>query len=161
DYPEAHFGRSLIWLLRGEFERGWPEYECRWKCKQGQTNPHSGPLWDGSPLEGKTILLHAEQGLGDAIQFVRYAPLVKQRAGPVIAECPPPVAPCLGGARGIDRMVPRGTPGPPYDVQAPLLSLPGIVETTLATIPASIPYLSADAGLVEKWRRELETVSGF
>jgi tetratricopeptide (TPR) repeat protein len=161
DYPEARFGCSLIWLLRGEFERGWPEYEWRWKCKQGQTNPHAGPLWDGSPLAGKTILLHAEQGLGDTIQFVRYAPLVKQRGGTVIVECPTALATLLGGCPGIDRIVPRGSPAPPYDVQAPLLSLPGILGTTLATIPASIPYLSADAGLVPKWRRELEAVSGF
>jgi tetratricopeptide (TPR) repeat protein len=161
DYPEARFGRSLVWLLRGEFERGWPEYEWRWKCKHGQTNPHVGPLWDCSPLAGRTILLHAEQGLGDVLQFIRFAPLVKGRGGTVIVECPASLAALLAGCAGMDRLVPRGTPLPPYDVQAPLLSLPGIFGTTLVTIPAKIPYLSADPGHVEKWGEELKAVSGL
>jgi hypothetical protein len=112
-------------------------------------------------LDGKTILLHPEQGLGDVIQFVRYAPLVKQRGGTVIVECPVRLMTLLESCAGIDRLVGRGGPLPAFDVQAPLLSLPGIFRTSLADVPAAIPYLWADPALEEQWRRELDGLGGF
>jgi tetratricopeptide (TPR) repeat protein len=87
DFADAHWNQSLLSLLTGDFERGWAEYQWRWKTKQSQRRDFSQALWDGQPLEGRTILLHAEQGLGDAIQFVRYAPLVKRAGARVLVEC--------------------------------------------------------------------------
>ena len=119
------------------------------------------PRWDGSPLQGRTILLYAEQGLGDTIHFIRYLALVKKQGGTVILECQPQLVRLLAGAPGIDRLIPAGCPLPAFDVHAPLLSLPGIFHTALDTVPATVPYLNADADLVEYWRRELEPVGRF
>jgi hypothetical protein len=99
-------------------------------------------LWDGADLGGRTILLHAEQGLGDTIQFMRYVPLVKERNAHVIVECPQSLVPLLTGFPGCDRLVANGTALPTFDVHSPLLSLPRILHTVLETIPAAIPYLS-------------------
>src|SRR5262249_3094023 len=77
EHADAHFNRSLAWLLQGDFVRGWPEYEWRWKMKDRSPRPFAPPRWDGCPLHGRTILLYAEQGLGDTMQFVRYAALVR------------------------------------------------------------------------------------
>jgi len=155
DYADARWNRALIWLLQGDFEQGWPEYEWRWTQADFAARRFTQPRWDGSALGGRTILLHAEQGLGDTLHFIRYAPLVAKRGGSVVVECQPPLARLLGSAAGIDRLVPQGSPLPAFDVQAPLLSLPGIFRTALATVPATVPYLHADAELVEHWRREL------
>jgi tetratricopeptide (TPR) repeat protein len=160
DYAEAHVGRALAWLLQGDFEAGWPEYEWRWKHKLVPRH-FSQPRWDGTPQPGKSILLHAEQGLGDTIQFIRYAPLVKQRCGSVIVECQAPLAPLLRSCAGIDQLVAEGADLPPFDVHMPLLSLPLVLGTTLATVPADIPYLQADEQLVEQWRRDLSTLPGL
>jgi Flp pilus assembly protein TadD len=160
-YPEAHKNRALAWLLLGDYERGWSEFEWRWRCKDFTRRPFPQPQWDGSPLAGRTVLLHAEQGLGDTLQFIRYAALVKQRGGTVLFECPPGLHALLANCPGIDRLLVRGGPLPPFDVHIPLLSLPAALQTTLATVPAPIPYLRPAAALVEQWQRELEPVSAF
>src|SRR5581483_1895485 len=111
------------------------------------------PRWDGSPLAGQTILLHAEQGLGDAIQFLRYAPLVKQRGGTVLVLCPPTLVALAATCSGVDAVSAGGQIS--FDAHASLMSLPAILGTTLSTIPATIPYLTPDPGLVAFWRNEL------
>ncbi len=162
DYPEAHWNRSLAWLQMGRFEQGWPGYEWRWKCKEfGSLPPFHPPLWDGSPLDGRTILVHAEQGLGDTLQFIRYAPLVHQRGGCVILVCPPPLIRLLSRSPGIERLVAQGEALPEYDVHVPLLSLPGLLRTTLESVPADVPYLDAEPQLVEAWRHRLGSYPGF
>jgi Flp pilus assembly protein TadD len=161
DFADAHGNQALLSLLTGDFPRGWSEYLWRRKTKESDCQDYPQPLWDGQPLEGRTILLHPEQGLGDVIQFVRYAELVKQRGAAVIVQCPSQLVALLASCAGIDRLVGRGEPLPAFDLQAPLLSLPGIFHTSLADIPAAIPYLSADPGLVEHWRRELDGTGGF
>jgi hypothetical protein len=161
DFADAHGNQALLSLLTGDFSRGWSEYQWRRKTKESDCQDFPQPLWDGQPLEGRTILLHPEQGLGDVIQFVRYAELVKQRGAAVIVQCPSQLLALLASCAGIDRLVGRGEPLPAFDLQAPLLSLPGIFHTSLADIPAAIPYLSADPGLVEYWRRELDGTDGF
>src|SRR5262245_49539197 len=93
------------------------------------------PRWDGAPLEGRTVLLRAEQGLGDAIQFGRFGPLVKALGGSVVVECPPPLVPLFATCPGIDRLVAEGEALPDFDVQAPLLSLPGLLGTTPECVP--------------------------
>jgi tetratricopeptide (TPR) repeat protein len=161
DYMDAHWNRSLLWLLRGDFARGWPEYEWRWGLKALPRRPFPQPKWDGGPLGGKTILLHAEQGLGDTFQFVRYVPMVKRRGGKVILACQDPLMRILADCPGVDRLVPQGAPLPQFDCHAPLLSLPAIFGTGLDSVPAEVPYLRADPALVEHWRGRLAAFAGF
>ena len=162
DYPEAHWNRSLAWLLTGRFEQGWPDYEWRWKCKEFvPLPPLHPPRWDGSPLEGRTILVHAEQGLGDTLQFLRYAPLVQRRGGRVILVCQPPLKPLLRRSPGVERLLAYGEALPEYEVHVPLLSLPGLLGTTLESVPAEVPYLDAEPPLVEAWRHRLSAYPGF
>jgi tetratricopeptide (TPR) repeat protein len=161
DDAEARVNLGMTRLLMGDFERGWPEYEWRRRARGLPEHPSGRPRWDGTPLEGKAILLRAEQGLGDTIQFVRYAPMVRERGGVVLLECQPPLRALLADAPGVDRVVAPGGPGPEFAVEAPLPSLPGILGTTGETIPARVPYLGADAGRVGRWRRELEDPAGF
>ena len=135
DYEEAHNTLGVCLLLKGDFERGAAEYEWRWKTKGMPKPDHPGPEWRGEDFAGKTLLLYAEQGLGDTIQFARYAPLVKARGGRVIVECKPALVPLLSGIGGIDALVARGEPLPDFDLHAPLLSLMRIMGTTQETIP--------------------------
>jgi hypothetical protein len=114
-------------------------------------------LWDGSALHGDTIVLHAEQGFGDAIQFVRYAPLVAQRGGNVIIECHPQLVSLLQTVAGIQTAVPFGAPLPAYRCQSPLLSLPRIFGTTLETIPSQCPYVAPKPAYREKWAEIMAT----
>ncbi len=144
--------RALTLLLLGDFAAGWPEYEWRFRADGIPKWPWLQPMWDGSPLEGRTILLQREQGLGDILQAIRYAPLVKQRGGRVLVVSPRKMIPILSTCAGIDQLLPDDERLPKFDVFAPLLSLPGIFKTDLATIPADVPYLSAPAESVEHWR---------
>jgi Flp pilus assembly protein TadD len=159
EYAEAHRNRALLWLLLGDFERGWPEYEWRWHCQGVALPSFRQPLWDGGPLQGRTILLHAEQGLGDTLHFIRYAPLVQQRGGRVLVQGQPLLLSLLARCPGIDQLLPQGAALPDFAVHAPLLSLPGIFHTDLTTIPAPVPYLSADPTLVQHWQKELDALS--
>ena len=153
--------RALALLQSGEWEQGWKEYEWRWKTGLSRQRAFPQPLWDGAPLRGRRILLYAEQGIGDVLHFVRYAALVKERGGTVIVECHKPVAGILKSATGVDATIELGSPLPHFDVQAPLLSLPRIFGTTLATIPACVPYLTADATRAQAWRSRNALVRGL
>jgi len=160
NHASAHLNLSLALLLVGDLENGLAEYEWRWQIKEfhtghscfltGSDNTVSAreyrPLWDGSDLVGKTILLHAEQGLGDSLQFIRYAAIVKNKGGRVIVGCYPQLHRLLATVDGIDLLIVKGEPLPEFDVQAPMLSLPYIIGTKLETIPANTAYLSPPAG---------------
>jgi tetratricopeptide (TPR) repeat protein len=163
DFPEAHRNRAMAWLAQGDLERGWPEYEWRWRCRGRPTSAFSQPRWEGDDLNGRTILLHAEQGLGDTLQFIRYAPLVKPRSGggTVVLSCPQPLVRLLARCRGIDRVLAAGSSLPEFDVHAPLMSLPLILGTTLANVPADVPYLVTTAEAVARWEYALSPVAGF
>ncbi|TAG92647.1 MAG: tetratricopeptide repeat protein [Oscillatoriales cyanobacterium] len=159
EHASAHLNLSLALLLVGDLENGFAEYEWRWKIKEFQSS-HSSflvgsenavsareyrPLWDGSDLQGKTILLHAEQGLGDSLQFVRYAAIVKSKGGRVIVGCYPQLTRLFSTVSGIDLLIVKGEPIPAFDVQVPMLSLPYILGTTLDTIPGNTGYLKVPA----------------
>jgi tetratricopeptide (TPR) repeat protein len=161
DFAEAHFSRACVKLLKGDFAAGWKEYQWRWKTKQLVAWNFSQPLWDGGSLVGKTILLHAEQGLGDTLQFVRYAPLVKRLGAKVIFECQRGLMKLIASCAGLDQLIGAGDELPAFDVHAPLLTLPAIFGTTLETIPANVPYLFADPVLVEHWRERLADIQGL
>jgi tetratricopeptide (TPR) repeat protein len=161
DYADVHWAFAFNLLLRGDFEKGWTEYEWRWRLGAASLARFQRPVWDGSSLVGRTILLHAEQGFGDTLQFIRYAAVAKRYGGTVVVECQKPLLPLLRNCPGIDQLLAEGTELPAFDVHAPLLSLPLLLGTSLATIPADIPYLDPDAELQAKWQRELSGFSGF
>jgi tetratricopeptide (TPR) repeat protein len=161
DGATAHWNRALAWLQAGDFARGWPEYEWRWRRARAERRRFSGPAWDGGPLEGRTVLLWAEQGLGDTLQFVRYARLVRERGARVVLAAPGTLLPLLGSCPGVDQLVDEQAEAPPFDVQAPLLSLPGLLGTTLGTVPADVPYLAAEPARVARWRGRLAKLPGF
>jgi Flp pilus assembly protein TadD len=159
DYALAHWNLGLMQLRLGEWEQGWQGFEWRWRAgKLSMVNPYPHPLWDGGELGGKRILLHAEQGFGDTIQFLRYVPLVAQRGGIVMAAVQKELLPLARGCLGAERWVVPGDSLPPFDLQCPLPSLPGRFRTTLADVPAAVPYLRADPDRVEKWRRRMEAM---
>jgi hypothetical protein len=144
-------------LSRGEFPEGWQEYEWRWKCKDfpAHLRIFTQPRWDRSPLEGRTILLHTEQGFGDAIQFIRYLPQVKQWGGKIQIACRAELVRLFqANSQGCQILAP-GEPLPSFDVYSPFLSLPRIFATTLDNIPSVVPYLHAEADDAKKWQHRL------
>jgi Flp pilus assembly protein TadD len=152
DFPEPRRNRAYIWLARGDFARGWPEYEWRLKCPKFRTLPVNRPRWSGDDLAGRSILVHAEQGLGDTLQFIRFAPLLKNRGAHVAVACSELLLRLASRSPGVDLAVDWMSPLPDCDVQIPLLSLPSVLGTTLETLPSEIPYLSPDVQTVERWR---------
>jgi tetratricopeptide (TPR) repeat protein len=157
EFPEAHFEASLAHLALGDFGRGWKAYEWRWKTAAFADKRRSfrQPLWLGNvPLSGKTILLHAEQGFGDTLQFIRYAPLFASSGARVIFEVQPGLVSLLSQLDGIE-IIAKGNPLPDFDLHCPLMSLPLAFGTELATIPAETPYLTAPAERVAHWRDRL------
>ena len=162
-HAEAHFSRGLAYLATGKFKEGWEEYEWRWKrdTQHMEKRNLSKPQWDGSDLQGKTLLLHAEQGLGDTFQFIRYAKIARDKGGVVIAAVQNPLVDILSLCPYIDRVVSLTAPLPMYDVHAPLLSVPYILQTVEETVPHDIPYLYAHTQLVEYWKDKLSADKNF
>jgi tetratricopeptide (TPR) repeat protein len=158
DFADAHFNAAMSLLTIGDYARGFAEYEWRWK-RTGMTvrKEFRRPPWLGEvPLAGKTILLHAEQGLGDTVQFVRYVPRLVQMGARVVLEVPPVLKELLAGLDGVAAVIARGEPLPPYDVHCPLGSLPLALKTDASSIPAAIPYLRVAGRCLGKWRPRLE-----
>ncbi len=157
DYADAHMNLGMTLLALGKMEEGWKEYEWRWRSMlHGAVNKtFEKPQWNGEPAEGRTILLHVEQGFGDTLQFCRYAPLVAARGFKVVMAVQAQVARLLQGMPGVDRIIMPGEALPHVDLQCPLLSLPMAMGTTLATIPAATPYLHADPALTTLWGQRL------
>ena len=156
DYADPHFNLGLALLLEGDMEQGWAEHEWRWKVSTlAPSRGFPQPQWDGSPLNGQTILLHAEQGFGDTIQFIRYAPMVAARGGRVIVECQAEVLPLARSMTGVSEFVATGSPLPHFDLQIPFLSLGHAFKTTLANVPADVPYLYVDDERRRIWRERV------
>ena len=144
-FAHAHWNLAMALLLDGQFEEGWREYEWRLELaelgKREQSFP--GPKWDGTAAAGKTLLLHMEQGLGDALQFVRFVTLLAERGARCIVHCRDALRPLLATVTGVAQLAGDNESLPPYDAHLPLLSLPRVLSTTGATIPAKVPYIIA------------------
>ena len=161
DYAEAYYSRGMLYLCHGEFAKGWDDYQWRLKTERTKvTLRYDKPWWQGENFQGKTLLVQAEQGFGDSIQFVRYLPMVKERGGTVILAEKPELIGLFRNLEGIDdlvdtRKVAEGNIK--YDLYVTLLSLPAIFGTKIDSIPARIPYLSAEASKIAFWHDKTKT----
>lgn len=154
---DAHWYYADLLLLEGAYAEGWEHFEWRWK-HQGFLTPrwdYKEPVWKGENPEGKTIFLLPEQGLGDTVQFVRYAELVKELGARVVLGSPRELADVLKSVPGVDHVVTTNREAPPFDLLCPLMSLPGLFRTTPASIPNRVPYVTAEKALVEAWRSRI------
>jgi hypothetical protein len=161
EYPDAHIALAQAYWTFGDFKTAWKHYDWRWKQLGIDPKTLGTPLWDGSPLNGKKILLYAEQGMGDTLQFIRYAKLVKDLGGYVICKAQKPLDTILKSCPYIDELARTLDANTQLDVQAPLLNLPGILNTTVETIPHPIPYLFADKKLSAQWKQKLASDKNF
>jgi tetratricopeptide (TPR) repeat protein len=159
-FAAARYNLALALLSLGQMEEGWAEYEWRWKVAGEGPAPHAflQPAWRGEPGEGRTLLVHSEQGYGDTLQFSRYAPMAAAQGLEVILQIDKPLVRLMGSLDGVSRVVPTGEPIPRFDMQCPMLSLPLALGTTLATVPATIPYLAPTPADAATWRRRLDDV---
>ncbi|HEY6832240.1 MAG TPA: tetratricopeptide repeat protein [Pseudolabrys sp.] len=162
-YADGHSNLAHALLTIGDLRRGFAEYEWRWKRTgmDGARRSFGRPLWLGEyPLGARTILLHAEQGLGDTIQFARYVPLLARAGAKVVLEVQPELKALLAPLEGVTSCLARGEPLPAFDVHCPLGSLPLAMKTDAANVPAAIPYLRADETSLAKWRPRIEALPG-
>ena len=158
EYADAHSNLAMTLLTRGELAEGWAEYEWRWKTTQATGHRRDFPQaqWRGEPAAGRTLLIHAEQGFGDSLQFCRYAMLAAERGLRVVMEVQKPLVRLLAGLPGVAQVLARGEPLPGFDLHCPMLSLPLALGTTLASIPSLPAYLRADPALAGAWRQKLD-----
>jgi tetratricopeptide (TPR) repeat protein len=157
DYVDGHFNKALLHLLKGDYDAGWREYEWRWRrWKEQNLTPFkrdfTQPLWLGqTAIEGKTILLHAEQGSGDTIQFCRYAPLVAGRGARVLLEVPVQLKDLMASLVGVAEIIAGQDKPPDFDMHCPLLSLPLALGTRVESIPAQVPYFTVPPESLRRW----------
>jgi tetratricopeptide (TPR) repeat protein len=157
DNPEIRRNRAQALLKQGDFEQGWREFEWRWRTAHfaGFRCDWEKPRWTGEWLAGETVLVHAEQGFGDSLQFARYLPLVAERGARVAVECPALLARLLARTAGVAAVMGFGDELPAHDFQIPMMSLPGVFAADLSNIPADVPYLAPPADVRAKWRDRL------
>ncbi|PKU22468.1 tetratricopeptide repeat protein [Telmatospirillum siberiense] len=164
DDAEIHYNASAVLLKQGRLREGWVEFEWRKRTERSafRKMPLPGPEWDGGPLAGRTLLLYAEQGLGDVLQFARYAPLIAARAGGgVLLRVYPSLVRLMSGLPGLAGVISTDDPLPPYDCHLPLMSPPYRMGTVLDDIPAPNSYLGADSRATERWRERLDAQPGL
>ena len=159
--PQTHWNLALALLANGEFVDGFKELDWRWRWDgfPSRSRQFAQPLWDGNDLEGRRILVYPEQGLGDCIQFVRNASLLRDRGGYVIVEAPDALLPLIAAAEICDETVAAGETLPAFDVHAAFLDLPRILGTTLETVPAVVPYLRVPPARLNVWREKAAGLS--
>jgi hypothetical protein len=156
EYAEAHMNLAMALLRRGKLRRGWREMEWRLRSRLYVVGEVPGARWTGEPVGGRTIFLHIEQGLGDTIQFIRYAALLAERGARVIVGGDLQRQRLLASAQGVAQVILEGESLPPFDFQCPLMSLPHVFDTVVQSVPANVPYLQVDAGAAESFARRLE-----
>ena len=159
---ECHAALAFALLAMGDYLEGFAEYEWRWRSATFTTKPRdfASPLWDGSEIAGRELLVHSEQGFGDIFQFLRYLPSLLERKIKVIIEVPYKIAGLVRRMSPALRVIISGTILPSFDLHVPMLSLPGIFKTTLDRLPANVPYLRADPVLLEQWRNRITAETG-
>jgi Flp pilus assembly protein TadD len=162
DYADAHHNLAHALLAQGDMPAGWHEYEWRWRGQdlRDARRDFAQPQWRGEAAEGRTLLIHAEQGLGDTLQFCRYAPLVAALGLRVMLQVPRPLVRLLGTLRGVDQVFAHMSDMPAFDLHCPMVSLPLAFGTTMATIPAATPYLHADPAQAARWADRLGSSDG-
>lgn len=160
DLVEAHVNLGMQLLLVGRFSEGWDEYEWRLRYPEYGGAAAGSARWDGTALEGRTLLLDCEQGFGDAIQFMRYAPMAAQRGGRVLVRCPPELLSLFAATPGVAAVLPLGASLPPFDAYCPLPSLPRAFGTTLESIPHPVPYVNAAEEKTAAWKARLAGSAG-
>jgi tetratricopeptide (TPR) repeat protein len=153
EFKLAHVHLAFSLFMNGDFEAAWPEYEWRWKIPNFPTpeRPFSQPKWQGEHLNGKKILVHAEQGFGDTLQFARFTEIISNYGGEVILECAPSLTNLMKSAPDVAKTLARGDALPKFDVHVPLLSIPGILSMDLDAIPMQAPYLQSTVNKQEYW----------
>jgi tetratricopeptide (TPR) repeat protein len=163
NYANAHLNMAYFLLLLGNFKQGWKEFEWRWKTKEYLKNScfhrpvnFTQPILNRLDITGHTVLIYAEQGLGDEIQFIRYAPLVAQHGTKVIIECHKEISTLLRTIEGVEQFIVQGEPLPHFDIQCPILTLPLVFNTTPENIPVNIPYISVNSILIQKWKDKIQ-----
>lgn len=156
--PDAHFVIGTLHLARGDFERGWAGFGWRHRLHRAAPRPPGPPAWDGSPLQGRTLLVRPEQGLGDMIQFCRYVPLIS--GGRVTVAAPAPLLRLLRTLPGDAAVVAAEGNQEPADVACSVLDLPALFGTTLASVPAAVPYLQAEPEAAACWRVRADALEG-
>lgn len=157
----AHWSVARVLLQLGQFREGWEEFE--WRLQHPTMRLNRGfaqPQWDGSDPTDKTILLYAEGGLGDALQFVRLAPIVAKRGARVVLECQAALVPLFQGMEGVEQIVARGDALPPFDWQIPLQGLPRILDLTLDNIPSQVPYIRVPEDRARIWAERMPARDG-
>jgi tetratricopeptide (TPR) repeat protein len=159
-YAHAYFSRSFVHLLSGALEPGWSDFEWRWKMSESaafhRRRNFPQPRWLGQvPIDGKSILLFREQGLGDVLQFCRYTTMVAELGARVILEVPPALASLLTSLNGVAQLVVEGQALPEFDYYCPLMSLPLAFKTTLSAVPSAVPYLKSSADRLQFWKDKL------
>jgi len=162
DDPTATWSKAVLKLAHGAFRDGWPLYEARLRLPHVSPRSFPVPRWTGvESLAGKTLLVHAEQGLGDTLQFCRYLPLLEATGARLVFEVQPQLIKLLRSLAGRVTLIARGDPPPPFDFHTPLLSLPLALRTDLDSIPGGVPYLAVDPAAEHHWRARLAAVPGF
>jgi tetratricopeptide (TPR) repeat protein len=155
-HASAHWNLADSRLILGDFARGWEQFEWRWHLPARAQRELGKPQWTGAePIGGRTVLLHAELGLGDTLQFCRFATEVARRGARVVLEAQAPLLPLLRTLEGVDQLVARGDPLPAFDMHCPLMSVPRALRTSVETIPRHVPYLASDPARVAAWRERL------
>ena len=156
DYPGLLYNRGLARLLAGDFVGGWADYEYRWQVPDFPSKrlPVKQPVWNGEPLAGKTLLVHAEQGLGDSLQFLRYLPEIAQRAARVLLLLQETLSSLVVLPENVE-LLREGQAYPAFDFVCPLLSLPHLIGGDILAIPSTIPYLHADPRRIGEWEQRL------
>ena len=155
--PMPHKNLGLAQLRNGDYDIGWKNYEWRWKADGLPPRDYAHPLWQGGPVQGKTVLLYAEQGLGDAIQFARFVPVLVAMGARVVLEVHEPLIPVMRTVTGVSEVIPLGGIVPHIDTFQAIMSVPGVLGVRPDNVPCPMPYLSAEPARVAKWRERLGT----
>lgn len=158
----AHYNRAVVWLKRGQFREGWVEHEWRFAAGIAKRQQVPQPLWDGSSLEGRSLLVYTEQGLGDVLHFARFLPILRRRARRLVVACHHPLRPFLESLGCIDDWFPIDQPHEiNFDVYTALMSVPALLDLDVPSIPRAVPYLFAEPERIAAWRPQLQKLPGL